>query len=136
MISLSNEIWRRRLIAGILTWLIPFMISVPFYDRNGTLMIDFVLFKSIMIVVGGVTAAVLMVWFFRTVKTAFTKEAAITGVVWLVTNWMLDAIVIVGLLHMAPFTYAAEIGLGYLMIPAIVIAAGMIADTAIETKNV
>jgi hypothetical protein len=131
-----SKIWQRRLIAGVLSWLIPFIASIPFYDRSGTLLIDYVLFKSIMMVIGGLSVAFLMVWFFRSVTTAYTRESVISGFAWLSINWLLDAIVIVGLLHMSPFSYIVEIGLGYLMIPAIVIAAGTIADLAIVAKNV
>ena len=123
-----NSVWGRRLIAALLTWLVPFLIAVPFYGKNGTLLIDLMLFKSIMIVVATITAAMLMVWFFRAVTTAYTREAVITGLVWLVVNWVLDTIVLVGLLGMAPLDYITQIGVRYLMIPAMVIAAGIIAD--------
>ena len=108
----------------------PFLVAVPFYGDNGTLLIDLMLFKSIMIVVATITAAILMVWFFRAVTTAYTREAVITGLVWLVVNWVLDTVVIVSLLGMAPLDYITQIGVRYLMIPAMVIAAGIIADGA------
>jgi hypothetical protein len=54
----------------------------------------------------------------------------ITGLVWLVVNGVLDIIVLVGLLGMAPLDYVNQIGLRFLMIPAMVIAAGIIADDA------
>jgi len=81
-----NSVWGRRLIAALLTWLVPFLIAVPFYGKNGTLLIDLMLFKSIMIVVATITAAMLMFWFFRAVMTAYTREAVITGLVWLVVT--------------------------------------------------
>jgi hypothetical protein len=123
-----DSVWGRRLIAAHLTWLVPFLIAVPFYGKNGTLLIDLMLFKSIMIVVATITAAMLMVWFFRAVTTAYTREAVITGLVWLFVNWVLDTIVLVGLLGMTPLDYITQIGVRYLMIPAMVIAAGIIAD--------
>jgi hypothetical protein len=83
-----------------------------------------------MIVVATITAAILMVWFFRAVTTACTRKAVITGLLWLVVNGVLDIIVLVGLLGMAPFDYVNRIGLRYLMIPAMVIAAGIIVDDA------
>jgi hypothetical protein len=70
----------------------------------------------------------LMVWFFRAVTTAHTREAVITGLVRLVVNRVLDTIVLVSLLGMAPLDYITPIGVRYLMIPAMVIAAGIIAD--------
>jgi hypothetical protein len=130
MITITRSLWNRRLIAALLTWLVPFLIAVPFYGKNGTLLIDPGLFKSIMIVVATITAAILMVWFFRVVTTAYTREAVITGLVWLVVNWVLDTIVLVGLLGMAPPDYVTQIEVRYLMIPAMVIAAGIIADDA------
>jgi hypothetical protein len=127
-----NSVWGRRLLTAMLTWLVPFLIAVPFYSKNGTLLIDLSLFKSIMIVVATVTAAVLMVWLFRLVTTAYTREAVITGLVWITINWVLDTIVLVGLLGMTPLEYITQIGVRYLMIPAMVIAAGIIADDAAQ----
>jgi len=127
-----NSVQSRRLIAALLSWLVPFLIAVPFYGKNGNLLIDLWLFKSIMIVVATITAAILMVWFFRAVTTAYTREAVITGLVWLVVNWVLDTVVIVSLLGMAPLDYITQIGVRYLMIPAMVIAAGIIADDAAQ----
>lgn len=128
--SITNTLWGRRIIAGFLTWLVPFLASVPFYSGNGVLLIDIALFKSLMVVTGSITAAGLMIWFFAIVKTSYTREAVITGIFWLVLNWALDALVLVGLLGMAPADYATRIGLSYFVIPAMVIASGVIADRA------
>ena len=45
-------------------------------------------------------------------------------------NWGLDALVLIGVLGMPPYDYISQIGLRYLMIPVMVIAAGVIADHA------
>ncbi|MDD1690126.1 MAG: hypothetical protein LUQ66_05650 [Methanoregula sp.] len=132
--SLSlTPIWRRRLIGAFLTWLVPFVIAIPFYGPNG-LLIDQQLFKSLMIVVGSITAAILIVWCFRPIETSYTREAIITGITWLLANWILDLIVLVGLLGMTMPDYATQIGLRYLVIPAMVIAVGIVADDVV-TKN-
>lgn len=123
--------WRRRLAGAFLTWLVPFACAIPFYSPTG-LVIDQQLFKSIMIVVGSITAAILIVWCFRPVEKNFTHEAIVTGFVWLLANWILDLIVLVGLLGMTLPEYAAQIGLRYLVIPAMVIAAGVVADGAVK----
>ncbi len=52
----------------------------------------------------------------------------ITGLVRLVVNGALDIFVLVGLLGMAPTDYITRIGRRYLMIPAMVIVAGIIAE--------
>ena len=128
--SITNTLWGRRIVAGFLTWLVPFLASVPFYSKDGVLQIDIALFKSLMVVTGSLTAAALMIWFFAIVKTSYTREAVITGIFWLVLNWALDLLVLVGLLGMAPADYATRIGLSYCVIPAMVIASGIIADRA------
>lgn len=129
-----DTIWRRRLIGAFLTWLIPFACAIPFYGKDG-LLIDQQLFKSLMIVVGSITAAILIVWCFRPVEKNYTHEAIVTGIVWLLANWILDLIVLVGLLGMALPDYAAQIGLRYLVIPAMVIATGVVADEAVKRKS-
>lgn len=126
------NLWGCRLMAGFLTWLIPFLASIPLYRADGTLGIDLMLFKSLMIVVGSLTASVLMVWFFSHVHGSYAREAVLTGIVWLAMNWALDLVVLVGMLGMSPAEYATGIGLRYLVIPAMVIAAGIIADRATE----
>ena len=125
--------WRRRLAGAFLTWLIPFVCAIPFYGPAG-LVIDQQLFKSIMIVIGSITAAILIVWCFRPIEQHFTHEAIVTGIVWLIANWVLDVIVLAGLLGMTLSDYAAQIGLRYLVIPAMVIAAGVVADEAGKRK--
>ena len=126
-----DTIWRRRLIGAFLTWLVPFVCAIPFYGKDG-LLIDIQLFKSLMIVVGSITAAILIIWLFRSVEIGYTREAVITGVTWLLTNWVLDLIVLVGLLGMNLPDYATQIGLRYVVIPAMVIAAGVVADGAVK----
>jgi len=105
MITITRCPKGRRLITTLLTWLVPFLIAVPFYGKNGTLLIDPGFFKSIVIVVATITAAILMAWFFLAVTTAYSREVVITGLACLVVNWVLDFIVIVGSLGMAPLDY-------------------------------
>jgi hypothetical protein len=126
--------WRRRLIGAFLTWLVPFVCAIPFYGPDG-LIIDQQLFKSIMIVIGSITAAILIIWCFRPVEKNFTHEAIVTGMVWLLANWILDLIVLVGLLGMTLPDYVTQIGLRYLVIPAMVIVAGIVADEAVKRES-
>jgi hypothetical protein len=73
-----------------------------FYSREETLLIDTTLFKSLIIVVASITAAILMVWYFFRVTGSYTREAEITSGVWLVMKWALDIVVLIGLLGMTP----------------------------------
>lgn len=65
---------------------------------------------------------------FRAVTINYIPESVITGLVRLVVNGALDIFVPVGLPGMAPTDYITRIGRCYLMIPAMVIAAGIIAE--------
>jgi hypothetical protein len=107
----------------------------PFYTKDGALLVDAALFKSLMIVFRSVTGAVLMMWFFTILNGSYTREAVITGVCWLVLNWTPDALVLGGLNGMTPADYLSQTGLRYLMIPAMVIATGVVADKAAVKKS-
>jgi hypothetical protein len=86
MTAITRSIRGRRFIAGVLSWFVPFLVAVPFYGRDGTLAIDPALFKSIIIVVSSITAAILIIWFFKSVHAFYTREAVITVLVWLGIN--------------------------------------------------
>lgn len=133
-LSLSSP-GTHRIVAGFLTWLVPFIIAIPFYGPDGTPLVNIDLFKSLMIVISAITAALLITWFFRSVKSGYAREGIVTGVVWLFMNWILDLVFLVGMLGMPLPAYAVQVGLRYLMIPAIVIAVGVVADEAVRAKG-
>ena len=78
---------------GFLTWLIPFAVSFLFYSKDG-LIIDIFLFKSIMIVVGAVSAAFLLIIHFKKIDSAFLREGIVTGIMWLTINLLLDLLIL------------------------------------------
>jgi len=118
---------------GILVWLVPFVIAIPFYSPEGILLVDEHLFKTVMILSGGGTGAILLVLLFRDIKQDYVKKGVIIGLVWLVINWLLDIGILFPLSGMDVSTYLNQIGLRYFMIPIMSIMAGYIAYTA--TKN-
>lgn len=109
---------------GFLAWLIPFGASLLFYTKEGKLTIDIFLFKSIMIVVGSVSAAFLLVSYFKKISTGYLKEGTIVGAVWFGLNILLDMIVLIPMSGMPIPDYFAQIGLRYLAMPAMSIAIG------------
>lgn len=113
---------------GFLTWLIPFMISVFFYSRDGQLNIDIFLFKTIMIVVGSIVGATLLVLYFKKVQKDYLTESITVGLVWFAINIILDLIVLVPMSGMSIGTYFAQIGLRYLVIPVMSVAIGRVAE--------
>ncbi len=114
----------RTVLYGFLAWLIPFVASIFFYTREGGLTIDIFLFKTIMIVVGSVSAAFLLVYYFKTINTNYLKEGIAAGLIWFSVNILLDLVVLIPMSGMSLADYFTQIGLRYLAMPAMCIAVG------------
>ena len=114
----------RNILYGFLAWLIPFVASFFFYTREGGLTIDIFLFKSIMIVVGSISAAFLLVLYFKKIYADYFKEGIIVGVVWFGISILLDLLVLIPMSGMSIPDYFTQIGLRYLAMPAMSIAIG------------
>ncbi|HWQ63598.1 MAG TPA: hypothetical protein VN429_04210 [Methanospirillum sp.] len=119
----------RILLYGVLTWLIPFLLSIPFYSGGG-LQIDQQLFKSIMIVAGALTGAALIIHLFSVMTLEYQAAGYIAGVAWLLINWGLDIVILIPLSGFDLMSYAFQIGLRYLVIPVMTIMAGVVAEHA------
>lgn len=114
----------KNVLYGFLAWLIPFVASFFFYTKEGKLTIDIFLFKSIMIVVGSVSAAFLLVSYFKKIRADYFKEGIIVGLTWFGLNILLDIIILIPMSRMSLPDYFAQIGLRYLAIPAMSIMVG------------
>lgn len=128
--SSTRILCSRAVVAGIVTWLIPFLLSIPFYTEDG-LAIDVSLFKSIMIVVGAIVGAVMIVWYFRPETGGYFRAGIIFGVFALTINWVLDLIVLCGMLGENPMSWFTGIGVRYFIIPVMTITAGYVAEIAV-----
>ena len=118
----------RIVLFGFLSWLVPFVASIFFFSPEGGLVSDVFLFKTIMIVVGSATAAVLFVLHFRNVKQEFLKEGIVIGVAWFALNIVLDILVLLPLTGTDIPTYFAQIGARYLVLPIMAATIGFVAE--------
>ena len=109
---------------GFLTWLVPFVVSIFFFSREGQLLIDMFLFKTIMIVVGSVFGALMLIVYFKKVVRGYFREGVIVGLAWLAINWVLDFAVLLPMSGMSVGTYFIQIGLRYLVLPIMSISMG------------
>lgn len=125
----------RLLVSGVLIWLIPFVVSFAFFDRSGKPIIDYDLFKSIMIVVSSVVGGYAIIRYFKVIAENFTKEAWIAGMAWLAVNLVLDLIVLVPYTKMPYADYFNSIGVRYLQIPAICVAAGILLERKLINRK-
>ena len=77
-----------------------------------------------MIVVGTISAAFLLVSYFKKIETDFLREGIIVGIVWFGVNIILDLIILIPMSGMAIPDYFTQIGLRYIAMPAMSIAVG------------
>lgn len=116
----------RMLLLGLASWAIPFVVSIAFFDRSGTLAIALPLFKSIMVVVGGGVGAALFVFAFRHV-TPTLKTGLSLGFLWLAINYALDIAILIPMSGDSFGGWFQSIGLRYLMIPIMGATIGTVA---------
>ncbi|MCK4938014.1 MAG: hypothetical protein KAR85_05375 [Methanosarcinales archaeon] len=110
---------------GFLIWLIPFIAGFPFVDPSGNFLIPETFFKSIMIVVGGLTGVTLAVIYFKEIGKDHVRVGVTLGVVWLMINLGLDLVFVsVGFFPMTITQYFTDIGLRYLILPIYTIGMG------------
>ena len=112
---------------GLIVWLIPFIVSFAFVDRNGNFLITETFFKSIMIVTGSFVGVVLAIKYFEGVETDYVKEGVLLGTIWLVVNLAIDLSLVYGGFFPMTFTqYFTDIGMMYLIMPIYTIGMGYI----------
>jgi hypothetical protein len=112
----------RAALLGLISWLIPFLVSFLFFDRTGQLLIPQPLFKSLMVVIFGGLGMALLIAAFRTITPSVTSGLAL-GCYWLTINLLLDLLVLIPFTKMPVTLYFQDIGLRYLLIP--IMGAGM-----------
>ena len=121
----------RNILYGFLAWLIPFVSAFFFYSKEGGLVIDIFLFKTIMIVVGALVGAFLLVSYFKKIRANYLMEGIIVGLTWFIINILLDIFVLIPMSEMSLPSYFTEIGLRYLVMPVMSIMVG----AALENKK-
>jgi hypothetical protein len=114
----------RIFVYGFFTWLIPFLLSILFYGKDGKLAIDPLVFKAVMAVVGGIVGIAFLVAYFKKIDKEYLYEGVILGTAWLIMNIVLDLLTLVMMFKMQISAYFAQIGLSYLVIPTMTIGMG------------
>jgi len=109
---------------GFLTWLVPFVVAFLIYPIRTSYRS---LFESIMAVVVTISAVLFAVLYFRKLTTGFLSQGILVGIIWFVINIVLDLILFMeGPMKMSFSDYIMDIGLTYLIIPAVTIGFGYI----------
>jgi hypothetical protein len=113
---------KKALLYGFLVWLIPFIVSVLIYPIKTS---SPALFESIMPVVLTVCVVLFLHLYFRKLEADFLKEGVILGVIWFLISLVLDLLMFMwGPMKMTLANYMMDVGLTYLILPAITIGFG------------
>ncbi len=118
---------------GFLVWLAAFAAAFVIFPLRES---SRPLFESIMPVVLASATAALAVLYFRQVSRDYVREGIALGVLWFAMNILIDAplMLVGGPMKMTLGEYMADIGVTYLLIPAITIGIGMGCRQAVD-KN-
>lgn len=110
---------------GFLTWLIAFMASVAIFPLRTT---QRPLFESIMPVVIAICAVLFAILYFRNLKAGFLQDGVLLGAAWLVINIAIDLplFLLESPMQISLAEYVMDIGVTYLIIPAITIGFGFL----------
>lgn len=114
---------------GFASWVLPFVLSILFFDKTGQLTVPQPLFKSLMVVAGGGIGVALLIAVFRRVEASVMSGATI-GCYWLALNLILDALILVPMSGMTFTDYFPDIGLRYVLLPIIGVGMGAVAQRA------
>lgn len=121
----------RELFFAFLAWAVPFGVSVCIFPLKGP---HATLFDSLMGAALAGSTAGLACWYFRRVSHGSVWQGVRIGLLWMAANWALDALMFsAGPMKMSLARYAADIGLAYLMVPAITVP--FAAGVAFARKN-
>jgi hypothetical protein len=117
----------KALLFGVAVWLIPFVVAFLIFPLRES---SRALFESIMpVAVAGATAAFGVVYMAR-VSRGFAREGVLLGCLWLAICVAIDAPLMLfgGPMHMTIPEYLADIGVTYLVIPAITTGLGLVLE--------
>ena len=121
---------KRTLFYGFLIWLIPFVVAFlifPIRESNRAL------FESIMPVVITISVAFFAYQYFKKLDNNFVKEGVMLGLIWLMISFVIDLVMFMqGPMKMTFTAYIMDIGLTYLIIPAITIGFGYLSKSKTE----
>jgi hypothetical protein len=113
----------RALVFGLFLWLIPFAVAFVIFPLRES---SRPLFESIMPITIAVVTAALGVAYFKRVSGAFVKEGVMLGLLWMTVSMAIDAPLMLfgGPMQMTVGQYLADIGLTYLIMPAVTVGIG------------
>ncbi len=127
----SRKIIAKNLLLGLLSWLIPFAVSLLFY-KGGQLTVSYAMFKSLMMIVGTISGSYLLFRYFSLIDARYLVNGIIVGICWLLINLIFDTVILLPMMKTTFSDYFTSIGISYLSIPAISIAMGYLLKVKVK----
>lgn len=113
----------RALTFGFLVWLIAFIVAFLIFPLRES---SRPLFESIMPVVVTAATVAFATLYFKRVRTGFVREGVLLGCLWFLISFVIDLpLMLTGPIGMSFTEYVADIGLTYLIIPAVTVGIGL-----------
>lgn len=117
---------KKALLLGLLVWVIPFVVAILISPLRVN---ERPLFESIMPVVLTITVLVFSYLYFGKVDKDFRKEGVLLGSIWFAISIAIDLLMFMwGPMKMTFVDYMKDIGLTYLIIPAVTIGFGYLLE--------
>jgi hypothetical protein len=114
----------KALFFGFLLWLVPFIVSFLIYPLKEA---GSPLFETIMPVVLSVCAVFFSVLYFRKVTSGFVMLGILLGAFWFAISVVIDLLMFSwGPMKMGVVAYFADIGLAYLIYPAVTVGTAVL----------
>lgn len=117
----------RWLLVSFLIWLLPFLASMPFFNREGQLIVNFWIFKTLMVAIMVATAIGGFRWFYRstTYETGDWRAFSLLGAGTMGLNIALDSLTVIPLTNMSLVDYSSQVGVWYGLIVVVSLASGL-----------
>jgi uncharacterized membrane protein YpjA len=113
---------------AVLAWLLPFVAAVAMFPLRESRRM---LFESLIAVALAASTVLLGCIYLRRSSGDYVAQGVRIGLVWMVANWALDGLMFSGgPMKMTLEEYVADIGVIYLMIPAITVGLAIAASAA------
>jgi hypothetical protein len=121
------------LLYGFFIWLIPFIVAFFIFPIREN---DRSLFESIMPVVVTISVVFFSILYFKKVDAAFFKEGILLGVIWFLISVAIDLFMFSsGPMKMGFIDYIKDIGLTYLIIPAVTVGSGFLIQSKTKSQT-
>lgn len=114
-----------KILYGVILWALVYIASLPMLPLIKT---DVYFFKTLIGFVFTVFVVLFTVLFFARVKNNYLNEGISVGILWLLINLLIDIPIFVYRDGMSFEEYFRDIGLTYVAIPVITIAAGFLLE--------